>query len=188
MAARATTGGGIGTNQHAIKGRAKTKDTVGAARAGALTDPAPTGWQPPAALHGWTTFNGETQVDLATRVAELGWTDATPVRISGEQSYDDNNYFTPTLEVLVRGDVHINDAAKAAYRAWVIDTGGEELANDPNITPAEFGMDDAIDVIQGVHREHLDAAGVLIIHPESVPDVFDPVDTDEIDPDEWTWE
>ena len=39
MASR--TGGGVGTNQHAIKGRSKTTDPAGKTRAGALTDSTP---------------------------------------------------------------------------------------------------------------------------------------------------
>ena len=184
MASR--TGGGVGTNQHAIKGRSKTTDPAGKARAGALTDDTNPAWEPPAALRDWTTFDGDTQVDVGTRIRQLGWESAHPVRISGDQTYDDISYFTPTLEVIVRDDLHISDVAKAAYNAWVLDTGGTELADDPNLTPAEFAMDDVIDVLQGVHREHLEAAGVIIINrPDAGPDVFDEVHIDEVGVGEW---
>lgn len=90
-------------------------------------------WQPPDSILHCTSWDGQREVPIAERVAELGWTAAKPVSMRGGQAYNDEHYYTPDFRMIVRDDVTdisaaLTDAITNSLepdREWLLSAGAD---------------------------------------------------------------
>ena len=133
--------------------------------------------------HGTVNEGDGQYVMLQDRLQELGWTDARYIRITGEQQYDDEQYFTPEWTIAVRGDIPDNKIGRAMRHAARLQAGedgmnGDEVEQFVEEMSGVYGFD-AMELSPQNRAE----AGIVLCWVLEADDPFEHCSQDEIDLD-----